>query len=366
MSRRVLINALSVGEGGGRTYIANVLRELSRDNRGFLFSLVAAEGALSAQETAGVPVTNVRLPKTPRPARPLARILYEQIALPVRARKFDLMYCIGDLAPVAGGTKIVVALRNLNIYDRTYYDTPRLRLLRTMVGAGVRRANRIVVPTRAAASLIARELKVSPNRFSVVPHGVSGEFAKQGERAEPERPYFFLPASVERHKNIEVLLRALALLVDDDSQLLIAGGTETDPDYANHLRSLVSDLGLDQRVVFLGLVPYSRIAALYRGAIALVFPSLLETFGHPLVEAMLLGTPAVAADIPAFREIAGAAAQFFPPNDPEALAVILRRLRADPASAQPGIDAGRRRAQDFSWQRSVDDLCEVFAEALEG
>jgi glycosyltransferase involved in cell wall biosynthesis len=103
---------------------------------------------------------------------------------------------------------------------------------------------------------------------------------------------------------------------------------------------------------------------LYRGAVALVFPSLIETFGHPLLEAMLAGTPILAADIPAFREIAGDVALYFPPRDPVRLARLVDQMRRDSEATRARVERGFQRAQEFSWSRSVDRLCEVFDETL--
>jgi glycosyltransferase involved in cell wall biosynthesis len=127
---------------------------------------------------------------------------------------------------------------------------------------------------------------------------------------------------------------------------------------------VVESLGLEARVRFLGPVPYRDVLRYYRGAVALVFPSLLETFGHPLLEAMLAGTPIVAADIPAFREIAGDVALYFPPQDPARLARAVDQLRVDPQQTQERVELGRARAAGYSWKNSVDRLCAVFEEAM--
>ncbi|NNL66145.1 MAG: glycosyltransferase, partial [Myxococcales bacterium] len=131
-----------------------------------------------------------------------------------------------------------------------------------------------------------------------------------------------------------------------------------------HLRERVDALGLAARVRFLGPVPYQDILRYYRGAAALVFPSYIETFGHPLLEAMLCGTPVVAADIPSFREIARDIALYFPPDDAAALAAAVQQVLDDPASARTRTAAGQERARDFSWERATDALCKVFHEVV--
>jgi glycosyltransferase involved in cell wall biosynthesis len=79
---------------------------------------------------------------------------------------------------------------------------------------------------------------------------------------------------------------------------------------------------------------------------------------------MLAETPIVAADIPSFREIAGDIALYFPPDDPQGLARAVDEVRRDPAASRRRVERGAARAREFSWQRSVDRLCEVFHEVL--
>src|SRR5262245_49282838 len=231
--RRILINALSLGQGGGgRSYLVNVLRELDRDSRGFDFTVLADREQLPATEFRHLEIARVRLPAASHPGRVPLRVAYEEAVLPIRARRFDLLYCLADLAPALGSTPTVVALRNMHIYDRRYYDTLRLRVLGPLVRAGVRRARRILFPTRAAADWIARKIAIPPARIAVVPHGVSPEAfecAPTDPGAASDRvPYLFLPASLERHKRVEVLIRSLLHTADPELALWIAGSDDVD------------------------------------------------------------------------------------------------------------------------------------------
>jgi len=366
---RILINALSLAKGGGgHSYLVNVLRELERDSRGLDFTVLSASSELAAMETGRIAWAKVRLPALGHAARVPLRVVYEEAVLPVRARRFDLLYCPADLAPAVAGTPTVVALRNLHIYDRRFYGTLRLDVLERLVQAGVHRARRILFPTRAAAERISQRITIPAHRIAIVPHGVSLEPFEsdpaKAARATDRTPYLFLPASVERHKRIEVLIRSLLHVEDPKLEAWIAGTEELDPTYASELRRLAEQLGLASRVRFLGPVPYSEILHYYRGAVALAFTSHLETFGQPMLEAMLAETPIIAADIPTFREIAGDIALYFPPDDSLQLARAADEVRHEPDAAKERVARGRARAAEFSWKRSVDALCEVFHAVL--
>ena len=361
----VLINAISLTHGGGRTYVVNLLRELNRDPRGLRFSVLAVEGRLAPEEVGSVELLPVRIPAALGRLAVPYRVLYELLGLPLRASGFDLVYCPADFASPLSRTACVLALRNLNIYDRRFYDDRRLRSLELLASLAVGRARRVVFPSQAAADQISRLIPVPRERIAIVPHGIAAE-AFEGARPAPSaRRYVFAVSSLERHKNLGVVIRSLAHLSDRTLEVWIAGPDSTDPGHARELRELARDAGVGERVRFLGLVPYREVFGYYCNAEAFVFPSLLETFGHPLLEAMLAGTPVIASDLPVFREIAGDAALYFPPEDPVALAAAIAAVGARREETGARTARGRERALSFSWRRSVDRLCQVFDEVLE-
>ena len=115
---------------------------------------------------------------------------------------------------------------------------------------------------------------------------------------------------------------------------------------------------------FLGPVPYERVLGYYRGARALVFPSQLETFGHPILESMLAGTPVIASDLPSFRELAGDVALYAPADDAAAFAARVSQSLPDVAATAALVARGRAIAAGFTWQASTDRLCRVIHRAL--
>jgi glycosyltransferase involved in cell wall biosynthesis len=361
---RILVNALSMSQGGGRSYVINLLRELRKDDRGFRFTLLASQEQLEGLDTAAVEVMSPRLPARPRALRLPLRVLYEELALPVRARRFDLLFCVADVCPPLSPVPVVVLMRNLNIYDRRFYDGARTRTLFRLARLGAPRARFAVFPSQAAADAIRASIPLRDECVAVVPYGVSPAAFAEGEAVASDVPYLFLPAAPERHKNIATLIESLRFVSDPSLELWIAGSSLLDPAHCRELEALAARLGLEARVRLLGPVPYAQLLAYYRGAAAFVFPSILESFGHPLLESMLAGAPVVASDIPAFREIAGDTALYFPPLDAKSLAACVDAVRADPAAAELRIARARERAEGFSWERSVDGLCRVFERAL--
>lgn len=360
---RVLINGISLWEGGSsRNYYTNILRELDYDPRGFEFTVIAPRGQLSESERGRHHLIEVDLPRN---FRTLARVIYEEALLPIRIRNFDLLYCPADLLPAWSPRPCVVALRNLNIYDRRFCDTPRTRALNRLVRLGVRGARAIITPSEAAARGISALLRVPLDRFHVVPHGISpAAFEANVAPAASARPFLFYPANLERHKNFELVFESLRRLSNPDVEFWIAGSDRQEPEYANELRRRTQELGIAHRVRFLGHVPYRHILSYYRGAAALVFPSRLETFGHPMLEAMLAETPIVSCDLPVFHELADGVALFAPHDDPAQFASAIEKTLSDVAATRVRVKEGRHRAQEFTWSHSVDRLCEVFEGAM--
>lgn len=362
---QILVNALSLSEGGGRNYVEHLLREISRDDRGMDFTFLCLRGALQGLDTRGVGIETLKLPSRPRRVRTPLRALYEQTGLPWRARRFDLLYCLADTSPAVASTPTVVLLRNLNIYDRRFYDDRRTRTLAQLARWGARRASRIVFPSQAAADQIGALTPLPSDRVRVVHHGIDPAPFRTAQPLEAERPYLLLPAALERHKNVEVLIRALALCRDETLELWLANPATIDPAHADQLWALGERTGVRGRIRQLGSVPHAELGRYYRGARGLAFPSLLETFGHPVLEAMAAGTPLMLSDIATFREIAGDAAVYFDPHDPEGLARCIDGVTDSPEATRERVERGLRRVDEFSWSASVDALCGVFEEVLE-
>lgn len=363
---RILVDALSVAGGGGHSYAVNLIRELDRDDRGFRFTFLIPPGRLEEISTKRVTLCPVGLFGSQRPLGVAARLIYEELVLPIRALRYDAVYAVADLVSPLMPVPTVVALRNLNIYDHSYYDTLRLRALEKLVRLGIRRSARMIFPSHAAARSIGPRLGLPSHVVRVVPHGVNAEAFVDISGSEGTTPYLFLPAAIERHKNLEVLIDAIPHFSDPRLEIRIVGSMSTDPAYVTELLTRSRQLGVESRFRLLGPIPYERVAAYYSGALALVFPSMLETFGHPMLEAMIVGTPIVASKIPVFQDIGENVALFFPPDDPVSLALAVDRLLAEPGSTEERVSRGRERAASYSWRRSTNTLCAVFEEILSG
>jgi glycosyltransferase involved in cell wall biosynthesis len=121
---------------------------------------------------------------------------------------------------------------------------------------------------------------------------------------------------------------------------------------------------LAERIHILGEVPYADVRAYYANADLFVFPSYLETFGHPLLEAMASGLPVVAADIPVFREIGGDAAFYADPHKTDAIASAMEEALYVPRAREALRRRGLERVQHFTWERTAGRLSALLDEVI--
>ncbi len=206
------------------------------------------------------------------------------------------------------------------------------------------RADVVFTPSEAAREDLVRAAGARRDRIVVVPHGVDPLFFEARAREGPRAPYLLAVGTFEARKNLPVLLDALRLLRRDGRDLarVVAGRqawTQSLPlgDVAPHVR-------------LAGTVSDPELASLYAGAACFVIPSLHEGFGLTLAEAMAAGTPAVASDIPALREVGGETVRYAEPRDAASFAAAIREALDDREGSQLRAAAARGRARRFRWE----------------
>ena len=230
----------------------------------------------------------------------------------------------------------------VTLHDVQHLDLPHLfgRGERAFRGVAwhrsIRSADRVVVPSAFVRDRAVAKLRLDAARVQVVHSGVDHALFRPGE--EEREPFLLYPARRWGHKNHARLYEAFAALRADRPGLrLVLTG---DP------RPVTLPEGVDDR----GLVSAEELAALYRRAFALVFPSLYEGFGQPPLEAMACGCPVACSNAGALPEIAGDAARLFDPRDPAAIAEAVRDVLDAP---QEWRARGLARAAGFSWQATA-------------
>ncbi len=176
----------------------------------------------------------------------------------------------------------------------------------------------------------------------------------------PRRNYFLYLGRFDPYKNLATLLRAFARLQSSNCELWMAGSP--DPRFTPGLRQQAKELGIADRLRWLEYVPYGELPRLLNEAIALVFPSLWEGFGLPVLEALGCGTPVIAGAVASLPEVGGDGVLWVEVEKGEAIAAGMERLLREPQLGEQLSRAGLRQARRFSWEKTG----EATARVLEG
>jgi glycosyltransferase involved in cell wall biosynthesis len=304
--------------------------------------------------------------------RRLLRIVAQQTVVPLRLHRLgvDALFAAGNVCPLVGDFCRILKINTLH-----HFRTPKLigrtrSLYRTVAfGAAARAADCILANSSVTRDDICQFLKVDAGKVKTVWEAVDECFVPASLDSQRQvlerfnlRPSFLLFCStLWPYKNAHVLIRAYGLAVrrHNIEPDLIFVGREDKASYKAQLDAIVQEEGLQERVRFLGVVPNRDMPPLYSAASMLVFPSLSETFGKPLVEAMLCDLPVIASNVSCIPEILGGAGLLIDPNDVEEMATAIYRLLTDQALRTSLIERGRQRGRCFSWPKAAQETLEI-------
>jgi glycosyltransferase involved in cell wall biosynthesis len=334
--------------------------------RGLLAAFAAGHGPerltvlgnrLLGESYAGWPVRDVGYRAGNSAATRLAAMALGRAWPRVDGSEFDVVhYPVTVPVPRVSGAPRVVTLLDVQHHELPQMFSRGERWHRGWAyDDAARDARAVITISEHARTQIVERLGIAADRVHVIGLGVDhGRFAPEGERdAELPERYVLYPANLWPHKNHGRLLEAFSRVCDPELHLVLTGQS-----YGRE-RSVAAD----DRVHFLGHVPGERLPAIYRGASALVYPSLFEGFGVPLLEAMACGVPVAASHRGALAEVAGDAALLFDPTDTDAISDAIRRVTDDEDLRARLRAAGFRRAATFTWERAARAHLDVYEEA---
>lgn len=349
-------------ETGGTEVVAReLIPELVRAAPKARFTaFVNREGAADRDAPWGTLVPAVTVPVRAR--NRIEWVRGEQQLLPKLAARagVDLLHSLANTAPVWGRYRRVVTIHDLN-----YRIVPEAHLgllglgMRVLVPLAARSAHRIIVDANSTRDDLQRLLGVSPQKIDVVPLGVGAE-----SRAAPlpelelrarlraaERPIVLCVAAKRPHKNLARLLGALARIPPGRRPLLVLPGYPTA--HEKELRQRAWAIGVQDDVRFLGWVDSGELEGLYAAARCFVFPSVVEGFGLPVLEAMARGVPVACSDRGALAEVAGDSALRFDPESEPAIAAAIERLMLDDREVRRLREMGHERVAHFTWSATA-------------
>ena len=267
----------------------------------------------------------------------------------------DLVHSLASTAPLRGQVPRITTIHDLN-----YLKVPEAHFglrglgMRVLVPGAARRSRRIVVDSSSTRNDLVTDLGVPPAKIDVVPLGVTVPPPPLPEAAARARARWGLDArpvvlsvSAKRpHKNLERLLRALAAIARPKRPQLVIPGYPTP--HEGELRTIARQLQLEQDVSLPGWLTDDELEGLYAVATCVVFPSLYEGFGLPVLEAMARGVPVATSGRSSLGEVADGAALIFDPENVGDIRTALERLLADGGERERLAELGRRRAHELT------------------
>ncbi len=279
------------------------------------------------------------------------------------AGRVDIAHAMHPLLIPSRRAARVVTIHDLDFLDHPERTAAEIRRdYAELAATHARRADHVITVSSFTADEIVRRLYVGRERITIVSPGAPA-WAPRPE-PQPDGPILFV-GTLEPRKNVGVLLRAYAQLIEDvpSAPPLVLGGMAT-PAAEAWLREIARP-PLKGRVQHLGYVEPDRRRDLYASASMLVLPSHLEGFGLPVLEAMTVGVPVIVSRRGALPEVGGDAAVTVDPDDVNGFAAAMRKYINDPHAAAAAGDRGKQRARAYSWDASARVLLDVYRQAID-
>jgi glycosyltransferase involved in cell wall biosynthesis len=299
-----------------------------------------------------------------------AILLQDQCEVKLHLAKIDLYFCpFGALYPCPLSIPTVVTLVDIQEMFYPEFFTLEDRYNRDLYYiSSTHMADRVITISEFSKQTLIQHHHLPDHKVIVAYLSADERYYRSAEIEQPPAQqlpanFVFYPANFWKHKNHDRLLQSLRLLRDEQNLTIEIVFTGFEQSNGYPLREKVLEYGLASQVHMPGYVTVEQVAYLYRHARMLVFPSLFEGFGIPLVEAMAGGCPVVAAKVTSIPEVVGSAAELFDPASVSQIAKIIAKVWYDDTLRKEMIRKGQHQAQKFSVARTAQAHKLAFSQA---
>lgn len=325
------------------------------------------------------PGTNFRWQPVPIAPLWLARLWHRaKMPLPVNwfTGKIHLYHATDFvLPPVSAGIKTLVTIHDVSFVRVPAAASPTLKAyLDKVVPESIWRADHVIAVSQATKKDIIELYGTAPEKISVVLHGIDTRFRRienlQQHNAIRQkyqlgtRPYLLSVGTVQPRKNYSRIIQALAQLraQNYDLSLVIAGGKGW---LEGEMYQTIAKTGMKEYVHLIGFADDADLPVLYSAAACVVFPSLYEGFGFPVLEGMACGTPVITSNVSSLPEVAGDAALLINPVETDELTTAIQRIVEDADLRERLIQRGYQQIQHFTWANSAQHLYQIYQDILQ-
>lgn len=361
---KIVINAYSARQGGGQTYLVNLLSHLPVTDPPQIE--VFAPARLKLPEHPQIKRVHANWPTE----NPLMRAAWERVALPryLKRANADVLFCPGGLVATRPpkGCKVVTMFRNMIPFDPVAMKAlpfglqwVRSQMLRRLMLKSMREADLTIFISDFARGVIERMARI-PNPVTI-PHGVS-DFFRRGTEVLPkpelagDKPYLLYVSKMDvykHHKEVVLAFSALPEAMREGYRLVLIG--EAESAVAEQLRPLIAAHGMQRQVLLLGAVPYGQLPAFYQNAKAILFASSCENCPNILLEALASGRPVLSADVDPMPEFGGPDIGYFSPFDPASISRAMARVLDSPEIEKSLANAASQQSLRYNWVQTASE-----------
>lgn len=339
------------------------LQKIDRMNEYFIFVSPGEDHCL--EESDNMHIIEVKYPTYP---------LWEQIGLPqaVKRVKPDLLHCTSNTAPINTNVPLVLTLHDIIFLEKrqssskSWYQEMGWYYRRLVVPRILPKCKKIITVSHFERDRICKALQLPESQITAVYNGYNSHFSPQPKQPEITRKYidaddylFFL-GNTDPKKNTPRVLKAYSMYLKASTHkrpLLIADLKE---DFIDAILKQENIEEIKPYLSFPGYIYNKDLVALYNDAFAFLYPSLRESFGIPMLEAMACGTPIIAGNTSAMPEVAGSGTLLVDPYSERDIADKIIALETDETLYQQQVAYGLERVKAFSWRKSAEALLKIY------
>lgn len=357
----------------GMDFVAlETLRELQKRQDGNQYYVIVAPGEDHClEESDNMKIIELHCPTYP---------LWEQWALPRCVKKIgaDVLHCTSNTAPIRCPVPLVLTLHDIIYLEPRQHRSPSLyqemgwHYRRLVVPRILKKCRQIITVSHFECHRIQEALHIPDNRIRAIYNGYNTHF-RQLETIDrnivhryidTDEDFLFFLGNTDPKKNAARVLKAYSLYLEHSTAhrpLLIADLEES---YIDQILTTEGITHIKPHLYYPGYIANADLVTLYNAAFAFLYPSLRESFGIPMLEAMACGTPVITGNTSAMPEVAGTGALSVDPFRPEDIADALLNLERIPALYKQQCIYGLERVKEFSWAKTADQLVELYETLL--
>ena len=294
--------------------------------------------------------------------------LNQPVRKDITKNKADVFFSPDGFIPLGMSVPKVSMFHDVAYFRYPEHLQPRIRnFYANWIPRFMAYTDHIITVSEFSKTEIIEAYKVRPEKISVVYNGITDSYQPIGDAQKEEirkqftqgRPYFLYLGAIHPRKNVLTLVKAFEQFKaasPSDYQLILAGRNAW---HTKDVFEAIEKSPFKNEIHLPGYVPTSNAVSLVAAAEAMIYPSLYEGFGLPLVEAMACGVPVICSNVSSLPEVAGNAALLFDPMDVEQLSRHMRSIVTDMQLREILIHQGNERSKDFSWDKTAENIYDI-------